>query len=47
MIKIDALTVQFGGIKPLDALEAQFSAAILIMMRAVPETCCRDVRRGA
>ena len=28
MIKIDALTVQFGGIKPLDALEAQFSAAI-------------------
>ena len=28
MIKIDALTVQFGGIKPLDALEAQFAAAI-------------------
>ena len=28
MIKIDALTVQFGGIKPLDTLEAQFSAAI-------------------
>jgi branched-chain amino acid transport system ATP-binding protein len=28
MIKVDALTVQFGGIKPLDALEAQFSAAI-------------------
>jgi branched-chain amino acid transport system ATP-binding protein len=28
MIKIDALTVQFGGIKPLDALEAQFSAPI-------------------
>ncbi|MGC1354410.1 MAG: ATP-binding cassette domain-containing protein [Xanthobacteraceae bacterium] len=28
MIKIDALTVQFGGIKPLDALEAQFGAAI-------------------
>src|SRR3984885_3082657 len=28
MIKIDALTVQFGGIKPLDALEAEFSATI-------------------
>ena len=28
MIKIDALTVQFGGIKPLDALEAQFGASI-------------------
>jgi branched-chain amino acid transport system ATP-binding protein len=28
MIKIDALTVQFGGIKPLDALEAQFGAPI-------------------
>ena len=28
MIKIDALTVQFGGIKPLDSLEAQFSAPI-------------------
>jgi branched-chain amino acid transport system ATP-binding protein len=28
MIKIDALTVQFGGIKPLDALDAQFSAPI-------------------
>jgi branched-chain amino acid transport system ATP-binding protein len=28
MIKIDALTVQFGGIKPLDALQAQFSAPI-------------------
>jgi branched-chain amino acid transport system ATP-binding protein len=28
MIQIDALTVQFGGIKPLDALEAQFSATI-------------------
>lgn len=28
MIKIDALTVRFGGIKPLDALEAQFSASI-------------------
>ena len=28
MIKIDALTVQFGGIKPLDALDAQFVAPI-------------------
>jgi branched-chain amino acid transport system ATP-binding protein len=28
MIKIDALTVRFGGIKPLDALQAQFSAPI-------------------
>jgi branched-chain amino acid transport system ATP-binding protein len=28
MIKIDALTVQFGGITPLDALDAQFTAAI-------------------
>jgi branched-chain amino acid transport system ATP-binding protein len=28
MIKIDALTVQFGGIKPLDALDAQFAALI-------------------
>ncbi|HEY1746354.1 MAG TPA: ATP-binding cassette domain-containing protein [Xanthobacteraceae bacterium] len=28
MIKIDSLTVQFGGIKPLDALEAQFGAPI-------------------
>jgi branched-chain amino acid transport system ATP-binding protein len=28
MIKIDALTVQFGGIKPLDALDAQFGAPI-------------------
>jgi branched-chain amino acid transport system ATP-binding protein len=28
MIKIDALTVQFGGIKPLDALDAQFGASI-------------------
>ena len=28
MIKIDALTVQFGGIKPLDALDAQFQAPI-------------------
>jgi branched-chain amino acid transport system ATP-binding protein len=28
MIKIDALTVQFGGIKPLDALDAQFAAPI-------------------
>ncbi len=28
MIKIDALTVQFGGIKPLDALDAQFEAPI-------------------
>jgi branched-chain amino acid transport system ATP-binding protein len=28
MIKIDTLTVQFGGIKPLDALDAQFVAPI-------------------
>lgn len=28
MIQIDALTVQFGGIKPLDALDAQFAAPI-------------------
>jgi len=28
MIKIDALTVQFGGIKPLDALNAEFTAPI-------------------
>ena len=28
MIKIDALTVQFGGITPLDALDAQFDAPI-------------------
>jgi branched-chain amino acid transport system ATP-binding protein len=28
MIKIDALTVQFGGIKPLDALDAQFTAPV-------------------
>ena len=28
MIQIDALTVQFGGIKPLDALDAQFKAPI-------------------
>ncbi len=28
MIKIDALTVQFGGITPLDALDAQFDASI-------------------
>jgi len=28
MIEIDALTVQFGGIRPLDALQAQFSAPI-------------------
>ncbi len=28
MIKIEALTVQFGGIKPLDALDAQFAAPI-------------------
>jgi branched-chain amino acid transport system ATP-binding protein len=28
MIQIDALTVQFGGIKPLDALDAQFKASI-------------------
>jgi len=28
MIKIDALTVQFGGIRPLDALDAQFDAPI-------------------
>ena len=28
MIKIDALTVQFGGITPLDALDAQFVAPI-------------------
>jgi branched-chain amino acid transport system ATP-binding protein len=28
MIQIDALTVQFGGIKPLDALDAQFVAPI-------------------
>lgn len=28
MIKIDALTVQFGGIKPLDALDAEFKAPI-------------------
>jgi branched-chain amino acid transport system ATP-binding protein len=28
MIKIEALTVQFGGIKPLDALDAEFAAPI-------------------
>ena len=28
MIKIDALTVKFGGITPLDALDAQFAAPI-------------------
>ena len=28
MIKIDSLTVQFGGIRPLDALDAQFVAPI-------------------
>jgi branched-chain amino acid transport system ATP-binding protein len=28
MIKIDALTVRFGGITPLDALDAQFAAPI-------------------
>jgi len=28
MIRIDALTVQFGGIKPLEALDAQFAAPI-------------------
>ena len=28
MIKIDALTVQFGGITPLDALDAEFVAPI-------------------
>jgi len=28
MIKIDALTVQFGGIKPLDELDAEFTAPI-------------------
>ena len=28
MIKIDALTVQFGGIKALDALDAEFAAPI-------------------
>ena len=28
MIKIDALTVQFGGITPLDALDARFDAPI-------------------
>jgi branched-chain amino acid transport system ATP-binding protein len=28
MIQIDALTVQFGGIKPLDALDARFEAPI-------------------
>lgn len=28
MIKIDALTVQFGGIKPLDALDAEFTTPI-------------------
>ena len=28
MIKIDALTVKFGGITPLDALDAQFTAPI-------------------
>ncbi|MGO9700118.1 MAG: ABC transporter ATP-binding protein [Xanthobacteraceae bacterium] len=28
MIEIDALTVQFGGITPLDALDAQFDAPI-------------------
>ncbi len=28
MIKIDALTVQFGGITPLDALDAEFAAPI-------------------
>ena len=29
MIKIDALTVQFGGIKALDALDAEFAAPIV------------------
>jgi branched-chain amino acid transport system ATP-binding protein len=28
MIRIDALTVQFGGIRPLDALDAEFAAPI-------------------
>ena len=28
MIKIDSLTVQFGGVRPLDALDAQFIAPI-------------------
>jgi branched-chain amino acid transport system ATP-binding protein len=28
MIEIDALTVQFGGVKPLDALDAEFAAPI-------------------
>ena len=28
MIQIDALTVQFGGVKPLDALDARFEAPI-------------------
>ena len=28
MIKIEALTVQFGGIKALDALDAEFAAPI-------------------
>jgi len=28
MIKVDALTVQFGGIKALDALDAEFAAPI-------------------
>jgi branched-chain amino acid transport system ATP-binding protein len=28
VIKIEALTVQFGGVRPLDALEGQFSAPI-------------------
>ena len=33
MIQIDALTVQFGGVKPLDALDAQFEAPICGLIR--------------
>ena len=46
MIKIDALTVRFGGITPLDALDAEFVAPICGLIgpngagRRPSSTCC-------
>jgi branched-chain amino acid transport system ATP-binding protein len=48
MIQIDALTVQFGGIKPLDALDAQFKASIcgLIGPNSAGKTTLLNVLSG-
>jgi branched-chain amino acid transport system ATP-binding protein len=48
MIKIDALTVQFGGIKALDALDAEFAAPIcgLIGPNSAGKTTLLNVLSG-